>query len=237
MTAAARSRPVPRLRLPVRRVLLRRELLGELKTDGDLAAYLVLCKVRKLDPWSDEVYPILQYDRRRQGVRVIAGARVRKIRSMAMATGQWAGIDKPVHEYNVGDEPHLCSITVYRNIDGQRQPFTATASYREFCPVNAHPDDLWVTKPRVCLERVAEPNALRMAFPDEVGQVFTREEFSRATPPAGGKRPNADEHPMPDDSGEQSPVELVPSSMAELHRALADCGIKSLPVRDKLLLL
>jgi hypothetical protein len=84
------------------------------------------------------------------------------------------GKSAPVFEM---DEKKLvsCSITIKRRVGQDIAEFTATVYFDEFTTGK----NLWNSKPRVMIAKVAEMHALRMACPEEMSQLYTAEEFDK----------------------------------------------------------
>ena len=70
---------------------------------------------------------------------------------------------------------------------GERIPYTASARYREYVQVkkNGEPNKMWATKSFVMLGKCAEALALRKAFPDELGGMYSDEEMGQADNDSG----------------------------------------------------
>jgi phage recombination protein Bet len=109
-------------------------------------------------------------------------------RSDAAKTGTYAGKDEPEFGPDKrGDVdgceltyPEWCKVTIKRIVAGQICSWTAKelwlenyASGAEGKGVNA----MWRKRPYGQLAKVAESQALRMAFPDETGNTYTSEEM------------------------------------------------------------
>ena len=120
-------------------------------------------------------------------------------RKVAFGTGLFAGKGAPIYEENEDGEIITCEITV-KKITGQHLgEFTAKVYFNEYDKkVN-----LWKTKPRTMISKVAEMHALRMAFPEELDKVYIEEEMR-----AGKQPPKADlDIPEYQPEGEQ-PVDM-----------------------------
>lgn len=85
-------------------------------------------------------------------------------RSKAAATGDYAGSDGAVFTYNDNGKIDTCSVTVKKFVKGLICEFTATVYFDEYSTGR----NLWATKPRTMIAKVAEMHALRKAFPDTV---------------------------------------------------------------------
>lgn len=76
--------------------------------------------------------------------------------------------------------PEWCTVTVYRLVQGQRYPFSATERWLENYATAARgvdtPNEMWAKRAYGQLAKVAEAQALRMGFP-EVGADLTVEEM------------------------------------------------------------
>ncbi len=70
------------------------------------------------------------------------------------------------------DKIESCSITVKRKVSGEVGEYTATVFFDEYNTKK----NLWNTKPRTMIAKVAEMHALRMACPEELSQSFAEEE-------------------------------------------------------------
>ena len=66
-----------------------------------------------------------------------------------------------------------CTITVKRKIGDYIGDFTAKVYFDEYNTGR----NLWVSKPRTMIAKVAEMHALRMACPEELSQTYIEEEF------------------------------------------------------------
>lgn len=91
------------------------------------------------------------------------------------------GVDEPRYEYNVdshSDYPISCSMTVHKRFpDGYVGDFTATVFFKEYSTGK----NLWTSKPRTMIAKVAEMHALRKACPEELAQSYVEEEIQRET--------------------------------------------------------
>lgn len=110
-------------------------------------------------------------------------------RSDAAATGQYAGKSEPEYGPEVTGKignvqltyPRWCKVTVYRLVSGHVRGFAAKELWLEnYATASRHsadPNYMWKKRPFAQLAKVAEAQALRMAFPDETGGAVTAEEM------------------------------------------------------------
>ncbi len=97
----------------------------------------------------------------------------------ARKRGMRAGIvGKEAPKYVMdGNKIVSCSVTVKRRVDGYVGEYTAEVYFDEYTTGK----NLWTTKPRTMIAKVAEMHALRMACPEELSQMYTEEEFHSET--------------------------------------------------------
>lgn len=70
-----------------------------------------------------------------------------------------------------------CSVTIKRMVNGHTGDYTATVYFGEYSTGR----NLWTTKPRTMIAKVAEMHALRMACPEELAQVYVEEDVEKET--------------------------------------------------------
>lgn len=68
-----------------------------------------------------------------------------------------------------------CKVTIKRKIKDYIGDYTATVFFDEYDTKR----NLWLTKPRTMISKVAEMHALRMACPEEMSQIYVEEEFAK----------------------------------------------------------
>ena len=68
-----------------------------------------------------------------------------------------------------------CSVTIKRKVNNYVGEYTAKVFFDEYTTGK----NLWVTKPRTMICKVAESHALRMACPEEMAQVYVEEEMQK----------------------------------------------------------
>lgn len=99
-------------------------------------------------------------------------------RKLAMRTGQYCGKSAPLFTFEENEEGvkkiDSCTITVSKNEKGIIGEFTATVFFDEYTKKR----DLWLTKPKTMIAKVAEMHALRMAFPEELEKQYIEEEMT-----------------------------------------------------------
>lgn len=155
-----------------------RDSVAKGASDAQLRVYLWTAKKLDLDPMRRQIYSI-PYGGLRQVVVGIDGLRL-----IASRSGVYAGSDDAVFEYADGytKYPYKASVTVYKLVGGILGKFTGSARWDEFAPLNhnGEPTGQWAKMPHVMLGKVAEAAAIRKAFPQEAGGVYTTDEMEQA---------------------------------------------------------
>ena len=94
------------------------------------------------------------------------------VRKIAMRSGL-AGVNSPEYDEDASGNVRSCSVTVKRRDEsGYIGEYTAEAFLDEYSTGK----NLWVSKPRTMLAKVAEMQALRKAFPEELSKAYIEEE-------------------------------------------------------------
>lgn len=86
------------------------------------------------------------------------------------------GVDAPVYREENG-KVISCAVTVHKKIGDYIGDFTAEVYFSEYSTGR----NLWTTKPRTMISKVAEGHALRKACPEELAQSYVEEEIQRET--------------------------------------------------------
>ncbi len=94
-------------------------------------------------------------------------------RKIGMRSGV-IGKSAPTFEMD-GDKIEACSVTIKRKVGDDVGEFTSLVYFDEY----STGQNLWKSKPRTMIAKVAEMHALRMACPEEMAKVYTSEEFDK----------------------------------------------------------
>lgn len=92
-------------------------------------------------------------------------------RKIGMRNGV-AGKSAPIYTYKDGGAIESCTVTIKRKIGETIGDYSATVFFDEYNTGR----NLWTSKPRTMIAKVAEMHALRMACPEELSQIYTEEE-------------------------------------------------------------
>ena len=97
----------------------------------------------------------------------------------ARKIGQRSGVNgksKPKYKENEDGSIKSCEVTVFKK-DGHTEGYTAEVYFNEYFRGGGKYKNLWDTKPRTMIAKVAEMHALRMACPEELAQVYIEEDM------------------------------------------------------------
>ncbi len=95
-------------------------------------------------------------------------------RKIGMRSGI-VGKSAPTYEESKEGKIISCTVTVKRKVNDYVGDYTATVYFAEYTTGR----NLWVSKPRTMLAKVAEMHALRMACPEEMAQMYSEEELEK----------------------------------------------------------
>ncbi|HEY3683430.1 MAG TPA: phage recombination protein Bet [Streptosporangiaceae bacterium] len=200
-TAALAIRPDQTMWTPYQRAALAQMGVAQDCPNPVLATFLHTCQTRRLDPFIRQVYLIGRPNKRKGTTEYTAQTGIDGFRVIARRAADKAGIEygyeDPVwfdrngreHAVWLADGPPAAArCVVLRN--GHR--FAAVARFDAYAARWQPSGDLknqWATMPDHMILKCAEALALRMAFPEDLGGLYTDEEMQQADngfePPAG----------------------------------------------------
>jgi phage recombination protein Bet len=154
-------------------------------TNDELALFLHVAQRSGLDPLARQIHFVKRQTK--DGPRVAIQTGIDGYRLIADRTGCYAGNDDPVYEGELEIQeddrlvvvPEKATVVVFKLVDGQRCPFTASARWTEYYP-GARQGFQWRRMPYLMLGKTAEALALRKAFPAELSGVYTDSEMDQA---------------------------------------------------------
>lgn len=100
-------------------------------------------------------------------------------RKVGMRSGV-VGVSAPVYEEKEG-KVISCTITVKRKVGETIGEYSSTVFFEEYSTGR----NLWTTKPRTMIAKVAEMHSLRKACPEELSQAYTEEEVVKESASVG----------------------------------------------------
>lgn len=170
------------------------------KSTNSVIIALNYCKARGLDPFKKPVAIVPVWDSKAKRNVETVWPGIGELRTTAHRTGNYAGMDAPVFgplitstftgkiKQNGGwvkaektvTYPEFVTFTVYRMVAGVRCPYVATVFWIETYGTQGGsdiPNRMWEDRPRGQLLKCGEAAALRMAFPEEIGNEYSAEEM------------------------------------------------------------
>jgi phage recombination protein Bet len=174
-------------------------------TDQEVAMILSYCKARKIDPILKPVHLVpmnVKTDKKDKDGKAIYERKnvimpgIGLYRIDASRSGQYAGIGEPEFGEEITEEfgkekkkityPKWCRITVRKIIaDGSIAEFSAKEFWKENYATKSKwdetPNEMWEKRAYGQLAKCAEAQVLRKAFPDVVGNEYTKEEMEGKT--------------------------------------------------------
>ncbi len=235
------------------RVLVNQTFPNARTPDAILMA-LEYCRSRNLDILKRPVHIVPMWSSEKGAMVETVWPGISEIRTTAARTGEYAGIDEiefgpDIRKKFIGNVkekgkwindkeiditfPEWVRVTVYRMIKGQKCAFTTPKTYwMEMYAIQGSgdlPNATWQRRVHGQAAKCVEAAALRMAFPEEVGNDYSAEEMSgqvlleehnipttdtpvegrgdnEALPPAPPAPPT---RPEPEDSDEETPEEVL----------------------------
>lgn len=180
--------------------LIKKTIMDESASNDDLQLFGMICQRTGLDPFSRQIYAISRKVKNEETnsweKKWSFQVSIDGFRSIADRTGLYAGSDDPIFDGNFNryqmssngrKEPVTATVTVWKMINGQRCPFTATASWDEYVQTfkskgsnEEKVGGLWKKMPFLMLSKCAESLALRKAFPVQLAGLYTQDEMAQA---------------------------------------------------------
>lgn len=185
------------------------------KTTMSVVMALDYCARRKLDVYKHPVHVVAVWNSQAgengKGAMVEAiWPGINELRTTAMRTGQFAGMDVPVFGPMIDNRfegrikkwvngsaswekveahvifPEWCQITVYRTLGTNRVPFPGPRVYwlETYARIRNDcdvPNSMWEKRANGQIEKCAEAAALRRAFPEEIGSDYSIDEIGAFT--------------------------------------------------------
>jgi len=159
-----------------------RQTIAKDATDAELALFINQCKRTGLDPFQRQIYFIKNP---RDG-KVQIQTSIDGFRSIAERSGeyegqtpaQWCGEDGVWKDIWLSNSfPLAARVGIWKK--GFREPLYAVAHWNEYF---SQPGFMHKKMPSLMLAKVAESLALRKAFPNQMGGLYTQEEMGQSAP-------------------------------------------------------
>lgn len=164
-------------------------------TNDEFALFRAIAKAKELSILQRQIYAVKRWSAAQQCEVMTIQTSIDGYRLIAQRHGL-AGIDDGIPKGSVKIDgtkdryaPESVTITVYRRDPktGERDPYTATATWQAYYPDDPKKRFMWQKRPREQLEKCAEALALRRGF-QEVAGLYTTDEMQQAD---GDKPPSS----------------------------------------------
>lgn len=152
-------------------------------TDNELKLFLYQAKRTGLDPLTRQIYAIHRYHSQQGKDVMTIQTSIDGFRVIAERSGDYAGQDEPLFNYDESKKLISAKVTVYRFRGEVRYPAAVgIAFWSEYVQTNKEgkPAGLWVKMPHTMLSKVAEALALRKAYPQDLSGLYTVDEMQQA---------------------------------------------------------
>ncbi len=141
---------------------------GQNPTDSEIGLFLELCQKQNLNPFLKEVY-LIKYGTSPAQIVVGKEGFLKRANNNPAYEGHAVSC-------SVGPDGLTATAKVYKK--GFRHPVEVEVDFSEY----SSGKNLWKSKPKTMLKKVALCQALREAFPDTFGGMYGREELNLEEP-------------------------------------------------------
>jgi len=184
--------------------------------DQEILMFIALCKFQKLNPFLKEAY-LIKYGN--APASIITGKEA--FTKRAAKNPKYEG-----HETGISEDGLIAWAKVY--VKGYRVPIQVNVDFEEYVGKkgDGSTNKQWTVKPKTMLKKVALVQALREAFPEELGGMYAQEEVDGApdgaptkTPPASTNEKEIKETPKDEIKPTQEKVEATLTPYQRYQRA------------------
>lgn len=220
--AVRRSEP-PSLVLSDSDVQLVKDTICRGASDQEFRLFIAACQRYRLDPLKKQIYAIKRWDATLNREVMSWQTGIDGMRSKAQETGkyrgqtatQWCGPEGKWADVWLAEQPPAAArVGVIRS--DFAEPMYGVATFRAYAQrkKDGSPTAMWAKMPDVMLAKCAEALALRKAFPDDLGGLYTDDEMAQSAGPAASTHAPAEPaHPAP--SPDLTPRQALAQVMAE----------------------
>lgn len=149
------------------------------------------CKARGLDPFKKPVHIVPVWSSKHKKMVETVWPGISELRTTAARTGEYIGKETPIFGPDktemIGNVeityPEWCEVRVWRQVGGHKAMFSAIVYWKEAYAQKGGknhdrtPNAMWLKRPRGQLAKCTEAEALREAFPEEIGGLHASEEM------------------------------------------------------------
>lgn len=174
-------------------------------SEQEFAVLLEQARLKRLNPLLGQIHFVKRWSR--EGDIWATQTGIDGFRSIADETGNYDGQDEPEFDYEdilnaktgevMGKRIKSARVRVYRK--DITRAFVAVAFMEEYVQKtrDGAVTKMWAEKPHIMLSKCAEALALRKAFPQELGDIYTKEEIHTDEAPSIGEQLSGAMAPRP----------------------------------------
>lgn len=173
-------------------------------SEKEFQVLLEVARVRRLNPLLRQIHFVQRWNPDLGRMVWVPQVSIDGMRAVAERTGKYDGQDEPIYERE-GGKLVSATVKVYRK-DWSR-PAVGKAYWNEYVQKkkDGSPTRAWREMPHIMLAKCAEALAIRKAFPEDAGGLYTDEEMQQADNGHHGQRLENSPTAMPGD--DESPRE------------------------------
>lgn len=144
-------------------------------SEKEIYMFLQICKIQQLNPFLREIYLVKYSDK--YAASTLIG--IETFRKRAYRNPKYEG-----HTTNSCGEGSNMTAKTDVFVQGYRVPISCTVEYDEYVGLTewGSPNKFWKSKPKTMLKKVSEAQALRTAFPEDFGGLYSVEEINHLPP-------------------------------------------------------
>lgn len=175
--------------------LVKARIVPENTPHDQIMVFAVICKEKGLSPFSKEIYLLSHRNGQTGEYTYTPITSIEGFRKMANRGGSLAGCSdakfdlqpngsfKTAAQYENGQKPKTCTVSVFKIVQGMRVEFTHTITISEF---NTNKQK-WATMFFQMATKTAESHAIRKGFGGEVSGVFIDSELGAINDEVGAQ--------------------------------------------------
>jgi phage recombination protein Bet len=151
-------------------------------TDAEFRYFLYVASQKRLNPLKKQIYAVKRKDRRLNREVMTIQTGIEGYRIIADRTERYAPSDREPVWLEKDGKIERCTVWVKKLVGGAWHEVPGTVYWSEFVQRDreGNPTDFWRRMGHNQIAKCAEAHALRKAFPDDLGDIYTTDEMQQA---------------------------------------------------------